>query len=114
MKTSILKFVPVIILAMLITVATTATSCKKDQTCKGRVHVQTDTGTAVAGATVKLNAPGGDVEYSGTTDGSGDAVFEVTLPAIFDVTAISGTSTGTGVIRLDEPGKEDDVTITLN
>lgn len=94
-------------------------SCKKDQTCHGKVHVNDTAGRPVANATVKLAAPSvnGNVTYSELSDGSGDAEFDVKLPAIFDVTATKATyppgSVGTGVLRLDEPGKTGAVTVTI-
>lgn len=94
-------------------------SCKKDQTCHGTVHVNDTAGHPVANATVKLSAPSvnGDVVYSQLSDGSGEAEFEVKLPAIFDVTATKATFppgfVGTGVLRLDEPGKTGEITVTI-
>jgi hypothetical protein len=112
MKT-ILNYSSIVLGAFLILSITANTSCKKDKTCKGRVHVVDSVGVAVPTATVVLDAPQGDINYTGTTDGSGDVLFEVTLPAIFDVTATKDGMTGTGVLRLDEPGKEDAETVTL-
>lgn len=118
MKSAILKISSIVCVVLLVLTATTSTSCKKDKTCHGKVHVIDTNNAVVAGATVVLDAPaqGGDITYTGTTDGSGDVTFEVTLPAIFDVTATKATypgQAGTGVIRLDEPGKEDQVTVTI-
>ena len=96
-----------------------STSCKKDQTCHGKVHVNDTAGRPIANATVKLAAPSvnGDVVYSQLSDGSGEADFEVKLPAIFDVKATKATYppgyVGTGVLRLDEPGKTGEVTVTI-
>jgi hypothetical protein len=118
MKTAIYKLSTIVCAVLLTLAATTVTSCKKDKTCHGKVHVVDTLGAAIGGANVKLAAPSvnGQTEYTGTTDGSGDVTFEVTLPAIFDVTATRAgttTPTGTAVIRLDEPGKEDAVTVTI-
>lgn len=101
----------------LLSVMFISTSCNKDKTCHGKVKVVDTNGTAISGATVRLAAPsvGGDVIYDGKTDGSGLASFEVKLPAIFDVTATHPgySGTGVGVLRLDEPGKEADVTVKI-
>lgn len=100
---------------MLLFAAVLTPSCKKDQTCHGKVHCVDSSGVAVGAATVILAAPSvnGDVTYKGSTDGSGDVSFEVALPAIFDVTATKGSLSGVGVIRLDEPGKDAEVTVTM-
>ena len=101
----------------LLSVMFISTSCNKDKTCHGKVTVVDTNGAVIAGATVHLAAPSvsGDVVYDGTTDGSGQASFDVKLPAIFDVTAehpgYSGT--GVGVLRLDEPGKDAEVTVKI-
>ena len=112
MKISALAF-----MLMLFVVASTSTSCKKDKTCHGKVTVVDSNGAGIAGAKVKLSAPSvnGDVVYENTTDGSGDASFDVKLPAIFDVVATKPTYTGTGVgvLRLDEPGKSSEVTVKI-
>jgi hypothetical protein len=117
MKTAIHKLSAIVCVVLLVVTATTTSSCKKDKTCHGKVHVIDTLGAPIASANVKLSAPsvGGQTEYNGVTDGSGDCTFEVTLPAIFDVTATKAgmSGTGTGVIRLDEPGKEDAVTVTI-
>lgn len=114
MKTSILKICSFVCITLLFVSLVTTSSCKKDKTCRGKVHVIDSLGVAVGNATVKLFVTGGDVKYDGVTDGAGDCTFEVTLPAIFDVLATKGSMSGTGVIRLDEPGKEDAVTVTIN
>jgi hypothetical protein len=118
MKTATLKTSAILGIACLLFTAVTVTSCKKDKTCYGKVHVVDTAGAPVGAANVLLSAPSvdGDVTYEGVTDGSGNVTFEVTLPAIFDVTATKATypgMQGVGVIRLDEPGKEDDVTVTI-
>lgn len=117
MKTTLTKISAIAAVLMLLSVMFVSTSCNKDKTCHGQVKVIDTNGVVVSGATVKLSAPsvGGDVVYNGSTDGSGEASFEVKLPAIFDVmatkTGISGQ--GIGVIRLDEPGKDANVTVTI-
>jgi hypothetical protein len=118
MKTFILKISTLAFVMMLFVVASTSTSCKKDKTCHGKVSVVDTNGAAVASATVKLSAPSvnGDVVYQSVTDGSGDVTFDVKLPAIFDVVATKPTypgMAGVGVLRLDEPGKSNDVTVKI-
>jgi hypothetical protein len=117
MKTAFTKPALALGIVALAAIAMTSSSCKKDKTCHGTVHVIDTAGAPVAGATVLLDAAsaGGEVSYTGTTDGSGDATFEVALPAIFDVTATKATipGQGIGVLRLDEPGKEDTETVTI-
>ncbi|HEX8514979.1 MAG TPA: carboxypeptidase-like regulatory domain-containing protein [Bacteroidia bacterium] len=118
MKNFTFKFSAFACAFILLFTAFSSSSCKKDKTCHGTVHVVDTAGVPVANATVKLAAPSvnGDVTYSETTDGSGNAKFEVKLPAIFDVTATKTTyfgMVGTGVLRLDEPGKTNEVTVTI-
>ncbi|MCW3105092.1 MAG: hypothetical protein JWO09_3532 [Bacteroidetes bacterium] len=116
MKTFTLKFSAFACAFVMLFAAFSSSSCKKDKTCHGKVHVTDNAGAPVANATVKLAAPsvGGDVTYDNVTDGGGDASFEVKLPAIFDVTVTkTGFQTGTGVLRLDEPGKSNEVTVKL-
>jgi hypothetical protein len=118
MKTFTLKFSATVCAFILLFTAFSSSSCKKDKTCHGKVHVTDTTGNPVVNANVKLSAPSvnGDVTYDNVTDGSGDASFEVKLPAIFDVTARKSTyagMVGTGVLRLDEPGKSNDVTVKI-
>jgi hypothetical protein len=117
MKTFTLKTSFFLCVFALLFTAFSTSSCKKDKTCHGKVHV-IDTingGTPVANANVKFDAQSvnGDVVYNGVTDGGGDATIDVKLPAIFDVTVTKGTKHGTGVIRLDEPGKDAEVTVTI-
>jgi hypothetical protein len=118
MKTFISKFSAITGVIVLLSVVFISTSCNKDKTCHGKVTVTDTNGTVVANAAVKLSAPsvGGDVVYDGVTDGSGHANFEVKLPAIFDVVATKATfpgMSGIGVLRLDEPGKDNDVTVKI-
>ena len=118
MKTFSNKILAIAGVVALLSVVFVSTSCNKDKTCHGVVTVVDTNGAKIAGATVNLAAPSvsGDVVYNGTTDGSGQASFDVKLPAIFDVTATHpgypGT-TGVGVLRLDEPGKDADVTVKI-
>ena len=117
MKTFFLKITAFACVALLLLSALSTSSCKKDKTCRGKVRVLDTGGVVVGNAKVKLHASavGGDVVYESTTDGTGYASFEVKLPAIFDVVATKPTLTGTGngVLRLDEPGKEAEVTVTI-
>lgn len=118
MKTFIHKIAAITGVIALLSVMFVASSCNKDKTCHGKVKVVDTNGVAIASAAVKLSAPsvGGDVVYNGTTDGSGEASFDVKLPAIFDVNATKATypsMAGIGVLRLDEPGKTNDVTVTM-
>lgn len=118
MKTLIFKTTAITGVLVFLTLMMVSTSCKKDKTCHGKVTVVDTNGTAIASANVKLSAPsvGGDVVYDGTTDGSGVASFEVKLPAIFDVYATKATypgMAGVGVLRLDEPGKDAEVTVIM-
>jgi hypothetical protein len=118
MKTFTLKFSATVCAFIFLFAVLTTSSCKKDAICHGKVHVIDTAGVVVSNATVKLAAPSvnGDVVYSTITDGAGDAEFEVKLPAIFDVTATKATypnMKGTGVLRLDEPGKTNNITVTI-
>ncbi|MFL5764935.1 MAG: hypothetical protein ACJ77K_13410 [Bacteroidia bacterium] len=120
MKTLILKISAIGFVMMLFLVASVSTGCKKDKTCHGKVKVVDTNGVAVGSANVKLSAPSvnGDVVYQSTTDGSGEVTFDVKLPAIFDVYATKPSvyplpMAGVGVLRLDEPGKSDDVTVKI-
>jgi hypothetical protein len=118
MKTFFLKITAFAFTALLILSALSTSSCKKDQTCRGKVRVLDTGGVVVNNAKVKLHATAvaGDVVYESFTDGTGYANFEVKLPAIFDVVATKATfvgMTGNGVLRLDEPGSEAEVTVTI-
>jgi hypothetical protein len=118
MKTFILKSLAFGGVIFLLSTALTTSSCKKDKTCHGKVHVVDSLGKNVGNAFVRLAAPSvqGDVKYDGSTDNSGNVSFEVKLPAIFDVTASKATypnKLGVGVLRLDEPGKSSEVEVTI-
>ena len=119
MKTFVLRFSSIAIVFLLLLTAISTPSCKKDKTCHGKVTVIDTAGVPIAVATVKLAAPSvnGQVTYTGTTDGTGVVTFEVKLPAIFDVFATQAAQwpgkTGVGVIRLDEPGKSAETTVTI-
>jgi hypothetical protein len=118
MKTFFLKITAFAFTALLILSALSTSSCKKDKTCRGKVRVFDTAGALVGNAKVKLHATAvaGDVVYESFTDGTGYASFEVKLPAIFDVVATKTTfpsMSGNGVLRLDEPGTEAEVTVTI-
>ncbi|MGZ4035595.1 MAG: hypothetical protein ACXVPU_00760 [Bacteroidia bacterium] len=116
MKKFILKFSALASVFFLLLFGLTSSSCNKDKTCHGKVTVSDSVGTVIPSANVHLAAPsvGGDITYDGVTDGSGNVNFEVKLPAIFDVTATKGTLHGTGVLRLDEAGKSNSITVKMN
>ena len=113
MKTNFLKFSAFAGALLLLLVAISASSCKKDKTTHGKIHVINSTGAYVAGAKVDLSAPNAQVTYTGTTDSGGYIQFDVALPAIFDVKASKDSLVGTGVLRLDEPGKTTELTVTI-
>jgi hypothetical protein len=118
MKTLILKISALICVAFLLVTAFSATSCKKDEMCHGNITVIDTSGAVVPGATVIAEAPSvnGQVAYSNVTDGSGVAYIGLKLPAILDIRATSASYPGMvakGILRLDEPGKTAEVTVTL-
>jgi hypothetical protein len=118
MRTFTVKFSAFVFASILLCAAFSSSSCKKDKTCHGKVKVIDTAGVPVGNAKVRLAAPsvGGEVTYEDLTDGSGNVNFEVQLPAIFDVTATKSTypgMVGTGILRLDEPGKTAEVTVTI-
>ncbi len=118
MKTLVLKSFAFGSIVLLLATALGTSSCKKDKTCHGTVHVMDTLGRAIGGAFVRLAAPSvqGDVKYDGTTDNSGNVNFDIPLPAILDVTAVKSTlpgKVGSGVLRLDEPGKKASVDVTI-
>ena len=127
MKTLILKLSAFACVALLLLTAIYGTSCNKDKTCHGKVTVIDTAGHPVANADVKLSSPpsvppstthpqGGDKVFNGVTDGSGVANFEIALPVIMDIKATSTAfvgMTGKGILRLDEPGKTTEVTVTI-
>ncbi len=115
MKNLTFKITTLSVLALLL-IGTVASSCRKKETCEGKVSVTDTAGVLVAGATVKLYAPNGQVTYDGITDGSGMVTFEIKLPAIFNIAATKATypgMAGTGILRVDEPGKKDHVTVRI-
>lgn len=118
MKSFILKSFVFGGVVLLLGAAFTTSSCRKDKTCHGKVHVIDTLNRDVANATVKLSAPSvqGQVVYDGVTDNSGLVRFDVKLPAIFDVTATKTSypgKVGVGVLRLDEEGKSSEVEVII-
>lgn len=126
MKTFILRISAFSCVALLLLTAMFSTSCKKDKTCHGKITVIDTAGIPVANATVNLSSPpsvppnshttGGDLKMNGVTDGAGVVNFELKLPAILDIVATSPNfvgMTGKAILRLDEPGKTTDVTVTI-
>lgn len=117
MKTFTLKFSSFAFVLLLVTSATLLTSCKKDKTTYGKVTVVTEAKAPVLDATVTLSAPSANGEKSFTqkTNASGVTDFEIDLPGIWDVNVVTSDSllTGTGVLRIDEPGKKDEITVIV-
>jgi hypothetical protein len=118
MKTFVTKISASLAISFLFLTLTTITSCKKEKTTHGTVTVKNAAGVAVNGAKVVLSAysaTSGTLKppITGTTDASGTAKFDVQLPGIWDVNVTKDTLTGQGVLRLDEPGKKDEITIVI-
>ena len=114
MKTFILKTSAFVCALLLLFTALSTTSCKKDKMCHGKITVVDTAGAVVPGATVV--AAYQQTAFSNVTDGSGVAYIDLKLPAILNITATSSSypgMTGKGILRLDEPGKTADVTVTL-
>ena len=100
----------------------TNTSCVKHTDVKATVICVDSTGREIPGANVKLfatvkNQNGSkfvaDVKAEGLSDNEGKVSFVFKLPAIFDIKATSGNLTGTGIIKVDEEGKEAQKTVIL-
>lgn len=115
MKTFVSKISAAVLVILLFVAVSTVTSCKKDKTTHGKVTVTNESHTPIAGAKVFLSAPSaaGQKTYTGTTESSGAASFDIPLPGIWDITVTKDALTGTGVLRLDEPGKKDEVTVIV-
>jgi hypothetical protein len=113
MKNRFFKISTLMVASFLLLLAFSSTSCKKDKTTHGKIHVIDDQSKFIKAASVRLSAPDGQVTFTGTTDAGGYVQFDVKLPAIFDVTASKDTLVGTGILRLDEPGKTTELTVTI-
>jgi hypothetical protein len=118
MKTLVTKISTSLTILFLFLTFTMVTSCKKDKVTHGTVTVKNVAGVAVSGAKVVLSAysaTSGTLKppITGTSDGSGIAKFDVQLPGIWDVNVTKDTLTGQGVLRLDEPGKKDEIIIVI-
>lgn len=97
MKTSALRTSTIICAFFLVVAAISSSSCKKDETCYGLVHVYDTTGVPLPNCSVKLFHPGdtsktytsapGNIVYQGTTDKTGSVSFTIKLPAVFTVRA---------------------------
>lgn len=109
MKKLIYKFTALCVVVLILSVATTATSCNKEINCKAVITViRQGSGDPVVGAQVELTS--GDVTMPSTTDGSGTATFETNLPMILDIW-VNGNNTGR-VARFEDD-KTDNVTIEI-
>lgn len=119
MKTFALKIPSFTIALLLITSLSFFTSCKKEKETNGKVTVTNEAGDKIPEAEVVLSAASanGDKTFTKNTNSSGVADFEITLPGIWDVTVTTADSVaplvGSGVLRLDEPGSSDDITVTV-
>ena len=94
------------------------TSCKKNETCHGTVLVRDSDYNVVPNAVVQLDAIShtSTIVYREKTDATGQVKFDVKLPAIFDVVATHPdypNKYGKGVLNLDEPQKNNWVTVVL-
>lgn len=115
MKTFVSKISTFVCFTLLLFSVTFWTACKKDKTTYGTVTVTNEAGTVQKAATVVLAAPSasGQKSFTGKTDGTGVVKFEIDLPGIWDVTVTADTLYGTGVLRLDEPGKKDEIKVIV-
>ena len=119
MKTFALKFPSFTIALILISSLSVVTSCKKDKETNGKVTVINDASDKISDAEVVVSAASvnGDTSFTKFTNGSGVADFEINLPGIWDVSVTTSDTAaplvGSGVLRLDEPGSSDDITITV-
>ena len=96
-------------------------SCEKKTDCQVNITTVDANGNALGGVTVKLYANvktssgstvEADLKAQGVSDGSGVSTYTFKLPAILDVSAVSGTLTGQGIVKLEE-GKKVEKTITV-
>jgi hypothetical protein len=84
-------------------------SCRKKGETSATITVLDVNGNTVTGATVELHsrdipAPGapGIIEQTKTSDASGQATFIFDLEAVLTIEAKSGSSFGTGSVRLEK------------
>ncbi|MBS1635442.1 MAG: hypothetical protein JST26_05925 [Bacteroidetes bacterium] len=112
-----LKFLilPLVLCVLLIS------SCEKKTDCQLEIRTIDANGNALGGATVKLYANvktssgstvEADLKAQGVSDGGGVSTYTFKLPAILDVSAVSGTLTGQGIVKLEE-GQKVSKTITV-
>ena len=101
------------ILVMVLFSAVLISGCAKEEPCKAIITVLDGNNNPVFGAQVHLVAPPpSTVDIVLSTDGSGKASFEVTLPQILDINVVIGSTTyPTGKVARFEPGKTDEVTV---
>ena len=88
-----------------------SSSCVKKTDCKLVITTHDQYGNIVANANVKLyanikTASGSTVEADlkaeGVSDGSGTSTYTFKLPAILDVKATYGSTTGLAIVKLEE------------
>ena len=98
-------------LAIGLTVLVFNSSCEKKTDCKLIIKTQDSYGNVKPMATVKLyanvkTASGSTVEADlkaeGVSDGSGTSTYTFKLPAILDVKATYGSTTGVAIVKLEE------------
>ena len=96
----------------------TQTACQKQNTnCTCVITVKDSNSNPVSNAYVKLYAPHGQVQNSGSTNAAGDVNFTFALPAIFNVAVTDGlgkndTLKGSGIIQL-QIGQTESTTVTV-
>lgn len=120
MKTYILRTSAIVCATLLILMALSTSSCKKDETCHGEVTVYDSTGLPLPNASVKLFHQGdttasytskpGNIVYESKTDASGYVKFDIKLPAVFTVRVDHPKVPNKyklGILILNEPGSKD-------
>ncbi len=89
-------------------------ACQKKTDCQASVTINDENGLPLQGVDVRLFANvktqengtvTADLKANGITDETGRVFFNFKLPAIYDIKAISGTYTTTGIIKLEEGKK---------
>ncbi|MDQ3110879.1 MAG: Ig-like domain-containing protein [Bacteroidota bacterium] len=103
------------ILVMVLFSVVLISGCAKEKPCKAIITVLDVNNLPVAGAQIHLVAPApSTVDITTTTDASGKANFEVSLPQILDINVnYNSNSYGSGKVVRFEPGKTDEVTVNL-